>query len=144
MHHRIVLAIMEIMLLVNAMENKHVPSTIIFNNVRNFLWANKLIVNLQVKVSTSIIRVFQVNSKERKRKSFYGGYLDFFSSQLPRVDICSLQSLHGLTEGFIHTPNYPNNYPNSRTCSKTVPSPDAGHRYDPFHPHFNSIKFHLD
>lgn len=67
----------------------------------------------------------------KKKKSFYMRiYLDFYSSQLPRVDICSLQSLHGLTEGFIHTPNYPNNYPNSRTCSKTVPSPDADHRYD--------------
>jgi hypothetical protein len=53
---------------------------------------------------------------------------DFYSSKLPRIDICSLQSLNGLTEGFIHTPNYPSNYPNSRTCSKTVPSPDAEHR----------------
>ncbi|CAF3410355.1 unnamed protein product [Rotaria sp. Silwood1] len=53
---------------------------------------------------------------------------DFYSSQLPRIDICSLQSLHGLTEGFIHTPNYPNGYPNNRVCSKTVPSPDEGHR----------------
>ncbi|CAF0826551.1 unnamed protein product [Rotaria sordida] len=53
---------------------------------------------------------------------------DFYSSKLPRIDICSLQSLHGLTEGFIHTPNYPNGYPNNRVCSKTVPSPDAGYR----------------
>ncbi|CAF2491192.1 unnamed protein product [Rotaria sp. Silwood2] len=53
---------------------------------------------------------------------------DFYSSKLPRIDICSLQSLHGLTEGFIHTPNYPNGYPNNRVCSKTVPSPDVGHR----------------
>ena len=53
---------------------------------------------------------------------------DFYSSELPRIDICSLQSLHSITEGFIHTSNYPNGYPNSRLCSKTVPSPDAGHR----------------
>jgi hypothetical protein len=54
--------------------------------------------------------------------------LDFYSSKLPRIDICSLQSLNGLTEGFIHTPNYPGGYPNSRTCSKTVPLSDADHR----------------
>jgi hypothetical protein len=53
---------------------------------------------------------------------------DFYSSKLPRIDICSLQSLNGLTEGFIHTPNYPGGYPNSRTCSKTVPLSDADHR----------------
>ncbi|CAF0895416.1 unnamed protein product [Adineta steineri] len=53
---------------------------------------------------------------------------DFYSSKLPRIDICSLQSLHGVTEGFIHTPNYPSGYPNNRACSKTVPSPDDGHR----------------
>ncbi|CAF2256600.1 unnamed protein product [Rotaria magnacalcarata] len=53
---------------------------------------------------------------------------DFYSSKLPRIDICSLQSLHGVTEGFIHTPNYPNGYPNNLECSKAVPSPDVGHR----------------
>ncbi|CAF1129219.1 unnamed protein product [Adineta ricciae] len=53
---------------------------------------------------------------------------DFYSSKLPRIDICSLQSLHDVNEGFIHTPNYPGGYPNSRTCSKTVPSPPEGHR----------------
>ncbi|UJR38170.1 hypothetical protein I4U23_030846 [Adineta vaga] len=53
---------------------------------------------------------------------------DFYSSKLPRIDICSLQSLHDVTEGFIHTPNYPRGYPNSQTCSKTVPSPADGHR----------------
>jgi len=53
---------------------------------------------------------------------------EFYSSKLPRIDICSLQSLHDVKEGFIHTPNYPSGYPNGQTCSKTVPSPDVGHR----------------
>jgi len=53
---------------------------------------------------------------------------EFYSSKLPRIDICSLQSLNDLTEGFLHTPSYPNGYPNSQTCSKTVPAPAVGHR----------------
>jgi hypothetical protein len=52
--------------------------------------------------------------------------LEFYSSKLPRIDICSPQSLHGIVEGFIHTPNYPN----GQTCSKTVPAPESAHRYD--------------
>lgn len=54
--------------------------------------------------------------------------IEFLSSKLPRIDICSLQSLDGLQEGFIHTPNYPNNYPNNQVCSKTVPPPSSGQR----------------
>jgi hypothetical protein len=55
-------------------------------------------------------------------------FLDFYSSKLPRIDICSLQSVDDLKEGFIHTPNYPDGYPNSLTCTKKIPAPDSGHR----------------
>ncbi|CAF1080895.1 unnamed protein product [Rotaria sordida] len=53
---------------------------------------------------------------------------DFSSNKLPRFDICSLQSFDNITEGFIHTPNYPNNYPNNLQCSKTITIPVVSHR----------------
>ncbi|CAF1640582.1 unnamed protein product, partial [Rotaria sp. Silwood1] len=53
---------------------------------------------------------------------------DFQSNKLPRIDICSLESLDDIKEGFIHTPNYPNNYPNNLECSKKIPAPVASHR----------------
>ena len=67
----------------------------------------------------------QKNNFDRSKQEFP---LDFHSSKLPRVDICSLQSLEDIKEGFIHTPNYPKNYQNELTCVKKVPKPDAGHR----------------
>ncbi|CAF1022160.1 unnamed protein product [Adineta steineri] len=62
---------------------------------------------------------------------------DFYSSKLPRIDICSLQSLDEIKEGFIHTPNYPDTYPNNLSCLKKVPEPEAGHRLKIFAVDFN-------
>jgi len=53
---------------------------------------------------------------------------DFYSNELPSIDICSLETLDNIKEGFIHSPNYPNNYPNSLTCSKTIPAPATRNR----------------
>ncbi|CAF1022992.1 unnamed protein product [Adineta ricciae] len=53
---------------------------------------------------------------------------DFYSSKLPRIDICSLQSAEDLKEGFLHTPNYPAGYPNDLSCTKKIPEPESGHR----------------
>jgi hypothetical protein len=54
--------------------------------------------------------------------------LDFYENKLPNIDICSLETIENIKEGFIHSPNYPNDYPNSVTCSKTIPTPETKNR----------------
>ena len=112
--------------------NRHVLSTIVLSNDPHSSPANKPTVHSKVKVLMLIIHAYLVGGRRPpagcSNEYMGGAILDFYSSQLPRIDICSLQSLQGLKEGFIHTPNYPGGYPNSKACSKTVPSPGADHR----------------
>jgi len=53
---------------------------------------------------------------------------DFHSSKLPRIDLCSLHRLDEISEGFIHSPFYPEPFVELRNCSKTIPTPEINHR----------------
>lgn len=53
---------------------------------------------------------------------------DFYSSKLPRIDLCSLHRLDEISEGFIHSPFYPESFVELRNCTKTIPTPEINHR----------------
>ena len=49
-------------------------------------------------------------------------------NDLPSIDICSSKTIGQIREGFIHSPNYPNDYGMNLDCSKTISVPEIGHR----------------
>jgi hypothetical protein len=47
--------------------------------------------------------------------------------ELPNFDICDAQgpvALHGVSRGYIHSPNFPNYYGNSRRCAMSISVPE--------------------
>lgn len=55
-------------------------------------------------------------------------YLDFYQEKLPVINICSNGTFDGVKEGFVHSPNYPNEYPKNVNCTKIIPTPESKHR----------------
>jgi hypothetical protein len=78
----VALVIIKNVQVLNVMDNKHVRLIIVLDNDHHFLWANKLIVHLLVKVLILIIHVYQVSGKLNEF-NIHSKYSRFLFEQAP-------------------------------------------------------------